>query len=61
MGKVKVKTEKDKVGGVLKWPIPQYVQNVRKFLGLANYYKYFVKNFAKVALSLNKLTRKNEK
>jgi len=61
MGESKVEMEKDKVGGVLKWPTPQCVQDVRKFLGLANYYRYFVKDFTKVALPLNKLTRKNEK
>jgi len=37
------------------------MRNVRKFLGLANYYRYFVKDFAKVALPMNKLTRKDEK
>jgi len=50
-GKVEMKEEK--VEGVLKWPMPQYVRDVRKFLGLANYYRCFVKNFAKVALSMN--------
>jgi len=37
------------------------MRDVRRFLGLANYYRHFVKNFAKVALPLNKLTRKDEK
>jgi len=55
-GKVEMKVE-----GVLKWPMPQCVQDVRKFLGLANYYRCFVKDFAKVVLLLNKLTRKNGK
>jgi len=58
MGEGKVEMKKDKVGGVLKWPIPQ---DVKRFLGLANYYRRFVKDFAKVALPLNKLTRKDEK
>jgi len=61
MGKGRVEIEEDKVEGVLKWPTPQYVKDVRKFLGLANYYRRFVKNFAKVALSMNRLTRKDEK
>ena len=61
MGEGRVEMEENKVEGVLKWPIPQYVRNVRKFLGLANYYRCFVKNLAKVALSMNQLTRKNEK
>jgi len=58
MGEGKVEIEEDKVKGVLKWPMPQCVRDVRKFLGLANYYRRFVKNFAKVALPMNQLTRK---
>ena len=61
MGKGKVEMKKDKVEGVLKWLTPQCVRNVRKFLGLANYYRHFVKNFAKMALPINQLTRKDEK
>jgi len=61
MGEGKVEIEEDKVEGVLKWLMPQCVRDVRKFLGLANYYRRFVKNFAKVALPMNQLTRKDEK
>jgi len=53
MGKGKVEMEEEKVGGVLKWPTPQCMWDVRKFLGLANYYRHFVKDFAKVALPMN--------
>ena len=61
MGEGKVEIEEKKVEGVLKWPTPQCVRDVRKFLGLANYYRHFVKDFSKVALPMNKLTRKDEK
>ena len=61
MGEGKVEMEEDKVGGVLKWPTSQCVWDVRRFLGLVNYYKCFVKDFAKVVLPLNKLTRKDKK
>jgi len=61
MGEGRVEMEEDKVEGVLKWPTPQCMRDVRKFLGLANYYRRFVKNFAKVALPMNRLTRKDEK
>ena len=58
----KVEIEKNKVEEVLKWPMLQCVKDVRKFLGLANYYRCFVKNFAKVALPLNQLSgRKSSK
>jgi len=53
MGEGKVEIEEDKVEGVLKWPMPQCARDVRKFLGLANYYRRFVKDFAKVALPMN--------
>ena len=61
MGEGKVEMEEDKIAGVLKWPTLQCVRDVRKFLGLVNYYRCFVKDFAKVALPMNKLTRKDEK
>jgi len=61
VGKGRVEMEEDKVEGVLKWPTPQCVRDVRKFLGLANYYRCFIKDFAKMALSMNQLTRKDEK
>jgi len=61
IGEGKVEMEEDKVEGVLKWPTPQCVRDIRKFLGLANYYRCFVKNFAKVALPMNWLTKKDEK
>jgi len=37
------------------------VKGVRKFLGLANYYRRFIKDFARVARPMNVLTRKDEK
>ena len=61
MEKEKVEMEEDKVGNVLKWPMPQCIRNVRKFLGLANYYRHFVKDFAKVALPIDKLIRKDKR
>ena len=41
-----IEMEKEKVDGVLSWPEPKNVKDVRKFLGLANYYRRFIKNFA---------------
>ena len=61
MGQGRIEMEKDKVAGVLNWPVPKTVRDVRKFLGLANYYRRFVKDFAKLAQPLNNLTRKEEK
>ena len=34
-----LKMKKEKVRGVLEWPIPKCVKDIQKFLGLANYYR----------------------
>jgi len=56
-----IEMEEGKVEGVLSWPVPKTVKDVRKFLGLANYYRRFIKDFAQVARPMNVLTRKDEK
>jgi len=53
--------EKEKMDGVLSWPEPKNVKDIRKFLGLTNYYRRFIKNFAQVARPMNVLTKKNIK
>jgi len=45
----------------LSWPEPKNVKDIRKFLGLANYYRRFIKNFAQVARPMNMLMRKDMK
>jgi len=56
-----IEMEKEKVDRVLSWPEPRNVKDVRKFLGLANYYRRFIKDFARVAKPMNVLTRKDVK
>ena len=56
-----IKMEKEKVKGVVEWPIPKCVKNVQKFLGLANYYCRFIEGFATVARPLHDLVKKDKK
>jgi len=56
-----IEIEKEKVDGVLSWLEPKNIKDVRKFLGLANYYRRFIKDFARVARPINMLTRKDVK
>jgi len=51
-----IEMEAEKVEGVLSWPQLKNMKDVRKFLGLANYYRRFIKNFARVARLMNVLT-----
>jgi len=46
IGPGRIEMEKEKVDGVLSWPKPKNVKDIRKFLGLANYYRRFIKDFA---------------
>ena len=61
IGEDRVRMEKEKVQGVIEWPVPKSVKDVQKFLGLANYYRQFVKDFAKIARPLHEITRKENK
>jgi len=40
-----IEIEAEKVEGVLGWSEPKNIKDVRKFLGLANYYRRFIKDF----------------
>jgi len=61
IGPNRIEMEKEKVDGVLSWPEPKNVKDVRKFLDLVNYYRRFIKDFAQVARPINMLTRKDVK
>ena len=61
IGKDGVRMEKEKMQGVVEWLVPKSVKDVQKFLRLANYYRWFVKDFAKIAKPLHEMTRKKTK
>jgi len=56
-----IEMEVEKIDGVLSWPQPKNVKDVRKFLGLANYYRRFIKDFAQVARLMNMFIWKDKK
>ena len=53
-----VMPDPEKIRAVKEFPIPTSVRELRSFLGLAQYYKRFVKDYSKIAATLNSLTGK---
>lgn len=48
-----------KVSAVAKWPTPTSRKQVQRFLGFANFYRWFIRNFSSVAAPLHALTSPN--
>ena len=54
-----VSTDPEKTIKVSTWPTPTTVLEVQKFLGLASYYRWFIKNYATISSPLHKLTERS--
>nr|GEW51984.1 retrotransposon protein, putative, Ty3-gypsy subclass [Tanacetum cinerariifolium] len=50
-----------KILSIKDWAFPKSLTKIRQFLGLACYYRRFIKGFSKIAKSMTKLTQKNVK
>ncbi|RDX87014.1 Retrovirus-related Pol polyprotein from transposon 17.6, partial [Mucuna pruriens] len=55
-----IEVDKSKIDIITSLPNPIFVREVRSFLGHARFYRRFIKNFSKIALSLSKLLQKDE-
>ncbi len=56
-----IKVDPSKVEAILNWKPPRNVIEVHSFLGLAGYYRHFVKGLSRLASPLTKLLRKDVK
>nr|GFA06067.1 Ty3/gypsy retrotransposon protein [Tanacetum cinerariifolium] len=54
-----VAVENSKVQAVLSWPTPKSAKGVRGFLGLAGYYRKFIKDFGSIPAPLHRLVGKD--
>lgn len=48
-----------KVEAVTLWPVPRNLKDVRGFIGFANFYRRFIKDFSKITRPLHDLTKKD--
>jgi hypothetical protein len=56
IGREGLKVDPNKVEVVKTWPTPQNVTDIRRFLGLANYFRKFIKGFSALAAPLTQLS-----
>ena len=54
-----IKMDPEKVSAILKWPELMNVKQVRAFLGLGNFYRCFIKNYAIISRPMVDLTCKD--
>lgn len=53
IGNGKVRVMEDKIKSIREWPQPSTVHHIRQFLGLASYYRRFIKNFSRIKVAIN--------
>ena len=61
MSTSRVSVDLEKVEAVMSWERPKSVFEIRRFLGLAEYYRRFIEDLSRIAALMTRLTRKEVK
>lgn len=56
VSKGQLRMDPEKVSAVAEWPIPTSRKHLQRFLGFANFYRRFIRNYSQVASPLTALT-----
>lgn len=55
-----VKANPEKIEKIISWPLPKTQKEIKQFLGLAGYYRRFIKDFSKITRPMTKYLKKDE-
>ncbi|XP_048489850.1 uncharacterized mitochondrial protein AtMg00860-like [Beta vulgaris subsp. vulgaris] len=58
VSKERVFVDSTKIQAISEWPTPKNVSNIRSFLGLAGYYRRYVRDLSKIARPMTNLMKK---
>ena len=56
-----ISMDPNEVKAILEWEAPKTIKGVRAFIGFANFYRRFIKDFSKITAPLIALTKKDTK
>ena len=56
-----IRMEEKRIEAVKDWPEPQLVRNIQVFLGFANFYRRFIRNFSRITAPLTSMLRTTDK
>jgi hypothetical protein len=56
-----VAMESDQISTMEDWPTPKSIRDVQLLLAFTNFYRRFIRNYAKVTLPLTELLKKADK
>ena len=60
IGRGFIQMDPKKVESVASWPIPTRLKHLQAFLGFANFYRQFIKDYSQQALGMTKFLKKNK-